>query len=555
MGTVNKTTKKSVKHRRADAEHAATRKDKAHANWMGGPSYFLNDPVNTLRIAAASCFFGEPQYYHRDKADKRPSRKQPRHRREANLSDAQLRHLRETLESVDPQDWRGKNPTELMIDAIDKALDHDIDRTLQLAVELRQVHNIRVTPQVILVRAAHHKDAKGTGLVRRYAKDIVHRLDEPCTGLAYQLGAFGRKAIPNSLKKAWADRLERADEYQLAKYRMDGHEVKLVDVVNICHAASDAVDKLHNDKLRTTGLTWEAIISEKGSTEAAWNEALEVMGHMALLRNIRNLLEKGLEPKQFCAKLIEGVEYGRQLPFRYYSAYNAVKGNAPGSVLDAIEIAMEKSLGNLPQLEGRVMALCDNSGSATSTCTSKMGTMAVNQIANLTAVVTGKISDEGYIGVFGDRLKAMPIRKKSSIFEQASEADRAGNNVGGGTENGIWLFWDKAIKQKEHWDHVFVYSDMQAGHGGLYGCDASEYSDYIWPGSGHYIDVPMLINEYRNKVNPNVFVYLVQVAGYQDTLIPEFYDRTFILGGWSGEVIRFADDMRRVWEQGAAQAK
>ena len=48
--------------------------------------------------------------------------------------------------------------------------------------------------------------------------------------------------------------------------------------------------------------------------------------------------------------------------------------------------------------------------------------------------------------------------------------------------------------------------------------------------TGSYIDVPKLIAAYRAQVNPKVMVYLVQVAGYADTLMPEFYDRTFIHG-------------------------
>ena len=54
------------------------------------------------------------------------------------------------------------------------------------------------------------------------------------------------------------------------------------------------------------------------------------------------------------------------------------------------------------------------------------------------------------------------------------------------------------------------------------------------------------MNKYRATVNPKVMVYLVQIAGYQDVIIPEFYDRTFILGGWSSGVIKFAAQMDRL---------
>ena len=77
---------------------------------------------------------------------------------------------------------------------------------------------------------------------------------------------------------------------------------------------------------------------------------------------------------------------------------------------------------------------------------------------------------------------------------------------------------------------------MQCGHGGLYGKEC-DYPEYIWDpknrsrGRGEYneyIDVPKLINKYRNDVNQNVMVYLIQTAGYHDILVPECFNKTFI---------------------------
>ena len=71
-------------------------------------------------------------------------------------------------------------------------------------------------------------------------------------------------------------------------------------------------------------------------------------------------------------------------------------------------------------------------------------------------------------------------------------------------------------------------------------------------GGGSSMDVAKLVAEYRKKVNPNVQVYLVQVAGYQDTLIPEVYPRTHILGGWGDGILRYAARMAAM-ENGASQ--
>ena len=522
-----------INHTRSTAERRA-----AHLNWMGGPSYDITNPLHRLRIAASTCFFGEPMYYHRDPSDPRPVRHQPSTR----LSAAKVRHLRETLDAVDPVEWRGLTPAALMERAIDEALAHDPEATLQEAARLRREENIRTTPQVILVRAAHHPSVRGTGLVRQYGPRIIARADEPSVGLAYQLQRYG-KPVPNALKKAWRDALERFDDYQLAKYRMEQRAIKTVDVVNLVHPRSESVDKLVRGQLKTTGRTWEAIISASGSTPEAWSEAVDVMGHMALLRNLRNLVKAEVPPEQYVARLLDGVERGKQLPFRYYSAWRALEGAAPKVVLDAVERCLERSLGNLPTFSGRVMSLCDNSGSARGTTTSSMGSMQIATIANLTAVLTARNSEEGHVGVFGDRLKTFQVKDGGSVFADLKKAERLGEGIGGGTENGVWLFWDRAIREAERWDQVFIYSDMQAGHGGLYGTNPKAYSAYRWNKQGAYIDVPRLIQAYRRKVNPEVKVFLVQVAGYQDTIVPEFYDRTWILGGWGEGLLRFAAAM------------
>lgn len=510
-----------------------------HLNHMGGVSYDINNPVKQLRIVASSCFFGEPMYYHDDKEGIKPSTSVTSRTNPLN------NYLTEQLGNViDIPDYHSYSASTLVETAIDLALNYDAEATLKEAVRLRNEEHMRVTPQVIMVRAAHHESVRGTGLIRQYSSEIMKRTDEAATQLAYQVQVFG-KPIPNALKKAWKKFLESRSEYDIAKYRLESKAFKTLDVVNLVHAKSDAIDKLMKGLLKLEGDTWESKISTEGSSKKTWEEAIPLMGHMALLRNIANFHKNGVSPDKYLEKLVKTAKNGQQLPFRYFSAYKAAQAvGVSGNVLDAIEECLELSIGEMPQFKGKVMSLCDNSGSAHGTFTSSAGTMTVAQIANLTSVLTGKASDDGYIGVFGDKLDVQPVRKKDSVFSMLEKANASGAKIGQGTENGIWLFFDKAIKEKEHWDSIFVYSDMQAGHGGLYGVDSRKYSDYIWNG-GRHIDVAKLVKTYRKEVNPNVKVFLVQVAGYRDTLVPEFYDKTYILGGWGDGLLRFAHAMSK----------
>ena len=537
MATINATKGKTPKV-----------KVEGHTNYDGGLSFDVTNPVNRLRMMAASCFFGEPQYYV-DGGMKSKSGKINN-----GLTPSMMDHLVNVLKGiVTPKDTNGHTTVSAMEKVIDEALDFDIEQTLQIAVALRNEDLIRTTPQVILVRAANHPKQKGTGLVMKYAAEIMLRMDEPAVQMAYQIHTYGRKGIPNSLKKAWKQKLETSNDYTLAKYRMESRMVKTIDVVRLSHARNESIDKLVSGELKLDNNTWESLISGAGSTKENWEKAVDVMGHMALLRNLRNLVQNGVSHDKYSQKLLDGVEDGKQLPFRYYSAYNMLKeASAPLSVQASVEACMEKSIANLPRLKGNVASLCDNSGSAHGTMASSAGTVKVSTITNLTAVLTGMVTEgKATVFPFGDRLVEIKINPAKGIFAQTDAVEKLAKTVGGGTETGIWLFWDKAIKEKQHWDHVFVYSDMQAGHGGLYtnGTHAPT-PEFTWNKGGYgrntYVDVPALIAAYRKAVNPNVQVFLVQVAGYGDTIVPEIYDKTYILGGWSDGILKFADKVTKL---------
>ena len=125
------------------------------------------------------------------------------------------------------------------------------------------------------------------------------------------------------------------------------------------------------------------------------------------------------------------------------------------------------------------------------------------------------------------------------------------SDVGGGTENGIWLFFKDAISKKEVYDNIFIFSDQQAGTGGLYGINDDDYSQYCSRDADEFMRP--LIQEYRKKVNPKVNVFSVQTAGYDNVLIPEMSYRTAFMYGWTGKEALFADAYIKEWDAIEAQ--
>ena len=54
----------------------------------------------------------------------------------------------------------------------------------------------------------------------------------------------------------------------------------------------------------------------------------------------------------------------------------------------------------------------------------------------------------------------------------------------------------------------------------------------------------------RQQVNPTVMIYLVQTGGYEETIIPEFYERTYILLGDAQAKNKAYTDARKTWQDG-----
>lgn len=531
----------------ASKESSITRKFEGAAveNFMGGTSYKLN-PLQTLKIVAASSIFGEPQYYRDGEGSPKTIKN--------HMTLMQYSIFNEMLKDK-------KTAPEVFTSAIDAALDFDFKGTLELALELRKEYFMRLNPAVIFVRASVHPsrvkfNEENPGFMKTLGKSIAYRPDDLTNQFDYYMYVNGSKnGLPSLVKRAWSEKLTEFSRYQLNKYKGK----KLIDLVRVSHAWSADIDELMKTgtlKVEDSEQTWETLRSA-GKT---WKEILDTIDipHMALLRNLRGIFTEIKDisvAREVCEKLKKGVKNGKQFPFRYYSAYKALDNgvNHRQLLLDTLEECMDISVANMPKLSGTTACLSDNSGSSWGTMNSEYGSTHVAEIANLSSLITAMQSDEGYVGVFGDRLSLKAVSKRNGLLGQLAETSSRGKSQGGGTENGIWLFWDQAIKNKIHYDNVFIYSDMQAGHGGLYGTNPSEYKEFLHSGGmyggGRMIDVLALVRKYRKTVNPKVNVFSVQVAGYDNAVLPENLYRGAILAGWTGRECHYADALIKTWNE------
>jgi len=526
------------------------RLDETVKNFMNGDSYVVN-PLDTLKMITASSIFGEPSYY-----------------RDGKRSQKYYVHDLVKEFSIIPHEYEGMNTEAVMEKAIDKALDYDFNATLEWASTLRHDYFMRLNPQVIMVRAAIHPKRKEfssnhPGKFDEINQKVMSRADEPMSQMSYYLYANkgNKNNIPSILKRSWSKNISGIKKYQMAKYK--NHEIGMINAVRLCHAHSEVIDELMQTgtiEVEENDKTWENLRSEGKSWKEIFNTVN--MGHMALLRNIRGVFTE-VEDIEFCKKYMQKIKDtvigSKQFPFRYYSALMAIKSSRchhQPIIIDALEECMDIALANYPKLKGKTMCLSDNSGSAWGAFNSEYGSVTVANIDNMSSVITAACSDEGYVGKFGDKLIVSPVSKRAGVLNQAEAISKKRyDDVGGSTEGGIWEFFKNAIEKKEHWDNIFIYSDQQAGHGGLYGTDSQAgvyrklgYSCSNGWYSRDMINVFKLIQEYRKKVNPKVNVFSVQTAGYDNVVIPEYAYRTNIMYGWTGNEAVFAKAMIDQWD-------
>ena len=315
---------------------------------------------------------------------------------------------------VQDQFYRTETATvDRICELLDESLPHEF--AAKAAVYARDQFKMRSISHVVAAELAHR--AKDVEWMRPFVRNVIVRVDDMLEILAYFEGKYGRKPVPNALKRGFRDSFDKFDGYQLAKYRGERRAIKLVDVVNLVHPEPtdrnrEALEQLVKGTLRSTE-TWESKLTQAGQEAThgedkaemkaeAWSELVRSrrIGYMALVRNLRNIIEDAPEVVgEACEMLVqpELVRKSRLLPFRFLTARDEVeklkvRGDFLGTlqsawkslvalfqpvpdreepeevdavavVLKALSRAAELALSNVPRLEGRTLVVVDESGS------------------------------------------------------------------------------------------------------------------------------------------------------------------------------------------------
>jgi 60 kDa SS-A/Ro ribonucleoprotein len=235
------------------------------------------------------------------------------------------------------------------------------------ALVARRRFGLRSISHVVAALVAH--EARGQSWLRPFLYNIVKRPDDMLEILAVRSALGLPKAVPHSMRRAFADRLTEQSAYSLAKYRGDDKTFSLRDAVFLCHPKpTEAIQSLVAGTLKNTE-TWEAM----GNSAETWTTLLNEnkLGYLALLRNLRNIAQIGdASLIRLAAKALvdpTAIQKSLTMPHQYVRALNALCENKlsliPKVLLEALSEATELSLSNLPQWPGTTIIALDGSGS------------------------------------------------------------------------------------------------------------------------------------------------------------------------------------------------
>jgi len=309
----------------------------------------------------------------------------------------------------------------------------------------------------------------------------------------------------------------------VTKYIMENkHEgnEQLEALDRLKHAADEEEVIQH---IKEGKLPYEVVVgSVKKMTPKIWEALLYQAPYFNMLRNLNNFIRNGVFDDEGNLEYVirkltdkDAVRKNMLFPFRYYIAHRMlIDFKYRHRLRNALEKAMEISVDNVPELQGKVAIASDVSYSMSSSMT---GDYSVVQCCDVVGVFTA---------TFVRKCKELPVvlpfdidvREDIAAKVYASETMMQVAKCFrpyGGTSLSAPVEW--LLKKKEKVDYFIAFTDNEEWVGRSF-IEALE--DYL-------------------RFNPEVKVYLVTLLPYRDYPVPQQYRNVHFVFGWSDSVLKY----------------
>lgn len=402
----------------------------------------------------------------------------------------------------------------------------------KLALEARERMGLRHVPLLITRELTRcHGGRKVGDLVER----VIKRPDEIGELLALYQKDGKDQPLTKQLKVGIARAYRKFDEYQLAKYNRN-MDISLKDAMFLTHPRPadtqsrkvvriGAVsrkgyqrgtvtrhfeclqDKLARDVLATPD-TWEVGLSAGKNKRETFTRLLveKKLGALALLRNLRNMVESGVQ-ESLIRDALANLKDRWVFPFRFVAAAKA----APRFECE-IEAAMLRELDSRPKLAGTTLVVIDVSGSMYGAPMSEKSEMDRATAACALGAIARELCEEPIIYATAGsdpwrthQTQLVPARRGIALVDAIHGLC---GPLGGG---GIFLkqVMDYLHTQHESVDRVIVITDEQdcgVGH------EDHASKARCFDGAIHYL---INVAAYANGIN---FGQWVQINGFSEAV-------------------------------------
>lgn len=381
---------------------------------------------------------------------------------------------------------------------------------LDLAVECRQMQKMRHMPLFLVTLLL--KSGYREGVAEALPK-IITRVDMMADLLNLYASENGGKVKPlaKALQTGIANSFFNFDEYQFGKYKQQGHNLSLSDVIRLTHPTpgtqdqSDLFARVRHNTLATPD-TWEVgLSSAKNDVEKrlVWQRLIDAgkLPPLAFLRNLRNMRKVGV-PMSVIEQGFANVRGGMLLPINFWRAY---KENPEFS--KQIEDLMLRTYRKMPKLPGRTAFVVDRSGSMCAKISDKSGTTR-QEVANLMAMLAVNMAEDCALIVtagsdYDKKHSSVLIEYPNKGFGLLDQITKS--NVGlGGIFTRQMLEWGRE-NLKGDFDRIIVFSDSQD-------CDYSERrTPNPWAKYNYIVDV----SADKNGINYKG-VWTAEISGWSE---------------------------------------
>lgn len=279
---------------------------------------------------------------------------------------------------------------------------------VNIAIEAREKMGLRHVPLLIVREMARYPLHKR--YVSRTLQRIITRPDQLSDFLALYWSA-GKCPLTAKVKQGLAWAFQKFGEYELAKHLHNDRQIKLRDVLFLCHA------KPINDEQLSL---WKRLIANDLQTPDTWEVALSggadkretfmrlmsdnKLGTLAFIRNLRNMSDANVNLQQM-QDYATKCNVNKIFPWQFIAAAKTNPQLEP-----MIEEMLFRCVADKPKIEGKTVIMVDVSGSMDDRLSSKSEMLRCDAAYGL-AMLLRELCTDPFIITFSQGMVAIPLRR------------------------------------------------------------------------------------------------------------------------------------------------